>query len=183
MNLDILEKFCELKSVEKTLKCFNISKGQFFEELAQISNFLSKGHSNRDVIAFIDGASSKNPGLAGIGVVFVCEGKVIDSISKPIGIKTNNEAEYIALIEALQVATKKNIKSIKISSDSELIVNQINGKYKINQPHLLELNLKAKELIKQFQHFVLNHIPREQNSIADKLAKSAIGHNDIQVDR
>ncbi len=176
MSLDLLKKFCELKSVEATAKYFGISIDDFFVQLCKEV----KANQNKltppklNLVAFIDGASSNNPGKAGIGIVFMQNGKVIETISEYIGEKTNNEAEYIALLRALEIAQSLKAKSIQIFSDSELVVKQIKREYAIRQEHLKKLYQKALSLISKFESFEITHVERSLNTQADRLAKSAI---------
>jgi ribonuclease HI len=143
MKLDLLKKFCELQSVEKTADYFGISIDDFFGKISQICKDLEidkplakKNHliePDKPLSVYIDGASSNNPGPAGIGIVFIQDEQIIYTVSKYIGEKTNNEAEYIALIEALNLVLDQDIKSIKVFSDSELVVKQIKGIYAVKQ--------------------------------------------------
>jgi ribonuclease HI len=187
MKLDLLKKFCELQSVEKTADYFGISIDDFFGKVSQICKDLEidkplakKNHliePDKPLSVYIDGASSNNPGPAGIGIVFIQDEQIIYTVSKYIGEKTNNEAEYTALIEALNLVLDQDIKSIKVFSDSELVVKQIKGIYAVKQEHLKKLNKEALSLIEKFDHFEINHVARGLNAKADKLAKSAIEHN------
>ncbi|MCE5299582.1 MAG: ribonuclease HI family protein [Spirochaetia bacterium] len=120
--------------------------------------------------AFIDGASSGNPGHSGIGVVIYKGKEQILMESKYIGETTNNVAEYSALLHLLEVAQKHGIKTLKVFSDSELMVKQMNGEYKIRDERLKELASKAVSMKKHIK-FELSHIPRESNKEADKLSK------------
>jgi len=191
MNLDLIKKFCELRSIEATVKYFGITTETFFGEIEAICKDLEKLQllkakeccfdENCPLTVFIDGASSNNPGPAGIGIVFIQNEQVIDTISEYIGKKTNNEAEYLALIKALQIALSRNVKSIKVFSDSELVVNQIKGIYKVRHEHLKKLFDEAIYLIKQFEQFEINHVLRNSNAQADSLAKSAIEHSGKQA--
>lgn len=188
MKLDILKKFCEFKSVEKTADYFGISIDDFFgkicqvcEDLDQIKPLAKKNHlvePDKSLDVYIDGASRNNPGPAGIGIVFMQNEQIIHTVSKYIGEKTNNEAEYTALIEALKFALEQGVKYIKVFSDSELVVRQINGIYAIKQEHLKKLYKEALLLIEKFEHFEINHVVRDLNAKADKLAKLAIEHSD-----
>jgi len=124
---------------------------------------------------FIDGASKGNPGLAGIGVL-ICDfdGNKIKDLSKFIGEATSNVAEYKALILALKELKKLNINAAIIFSDSFLLVNQINEKFKVNDVKLKKLYKKAKSLIESFNFIKINYIRRSENKIADSLANKAI---------
>lgn len=191
MKLELLKKFCEFRSAQETAKYFGISIDDFFGEIKQIcdslqlSNEFTKKNQliepKKTLVAFIDGASSNNPGPAGIGIVFMQDELIINTVSEYIGEKTNNEAEYIALIKALRASFNHDVKSIKVFSDSELVVKQIKGIYNIKQEHLKKLYNEALSLIKEFEYFEITHIVRDLNAQADKLAKSAIAHNDKQA--
>lgn len=191
MKLELLKKFYELKSVEETAKYFSISIDDFFSEIKQICDSLQLFNEStkknqlldpkKTLVVFIDGAASNNPGPAGVGMVFMQNEQIINTVSEYIGERTNNEAEYIALIKALRVSLNYDVKSIKIFSDSELVVKQIKGIYNIKQENLKKLYNEALSLIKEFEYFEITHIVRDLNAQADKLAKSAIAHNDKQA--
>lgn len=122
---------------------------------------------------FCDGACSNNPGKAGIGVVLnIKEQKY--QFREYIGIATNNIAEYKALIKGLVEAQKLGITKIDIFTDSELMVKQLKGQYKVKNQRLLELYKIVISLIQNFKKYTINHISREENKEADKLASSAI---------
>ena len=123
---------------------------------------------------YVDGASKGNPGPASIGIVFYLDGEIVEEVSESLGNKTNNFAEYTALIRALEISLEKGYKTIEIKSDSELVVKQINKLYKVKDCDIKELFDKANNLIKQFSLFKIVHIPREENLKADKLANKAI---------
>jgi len=127
------------------------------------------------IIFFIDGASQGNPGPSGIGVV-VCDqnGNVLDNISEYIGESTNNIAEYSALIVALEEGLIRKSDSIAINTDSELLVKQLNGDYKVTSEDLKPLFYRAQRLLKGFKHVQVNHIDRLKNKGADKLATKAV---------
>ncbi len=120
-----------------------------------------------------DGASSGNPGAAGIGVVIQTDSSTFE-ISEYIGIATNNIAEYSALIKGLSKAKELGIDELEIFLDSELIVKQINGSYKVKNEKLKSFHEKAVKLLGSFQNYSIKHVPREQNKEADKLAKEAV---------
>lgn len=121
---------------------------------------------------YCDGASRGNPGDAGIGCVVIFDNKKIE-ISEYIGKTTNNVAEYTALIKGLEEALKQKAQEIEIFSDSELLVLQMNGIYKVRNKNLIPLYEKAKKLLSNFKKYQIFHIYRENNFIADKLAKEA----------
>ncbi|MEK7173362.1 MAG: ribonuclease HI family protein [Patescibacteria group bacterium] len=133
------------------------------------------------IIINIDGGSRGNPGPAAFGVVFSREnGVVVKSYGETMGIATNNEAEYGGLIFALkkakQIFGKENIKQyvFEIKSDSELLVRQMQHRYKINGPKIQPLFLEAWNLLIDFSAVNFTAIPREQNSLADRLVNEAL---------
>jgi ribonuclease HI len=123
---------------------------------------------------YIDGASKGNPGPAGIGVIISQSGEVIKNISRYIGTATNNIAEYTALIHALEEALILKAEYLKINSDSELLCRQIKKEYKVRDPDIAVLYNQAVHLISAFGEVSLQHIPRENNRGADKLANQAL---------
>lgn len=123
---------------------------------------------------YIDGASKGNPGPAGVGVIICQEGVVLKNISNYIGNTTNNFAEYTALIFALQEALIIKADELNINTDSQLLCRQIKGEYKVKSPNIVGLYNQAKQLISAFKKVSINHIPREMNSGADKLATQAV---------
>jgi len=130
------------------------------------------------LIFFIDGASQGNPGPSGIGVV-VCDqdGNAIDNISEYIGLGTNNIAEYNALIVALEEGLVRKSNSVIINTDSELLVKQLNGEYKVKNEDLKQLFNRVRRLLKGFKQVQINHIDRSKNKGADKLATKAVDAN------
>ena len=127
------------------------------------------------VVIFTDGASQGNPGPAAIGAIIKDEqGKLITAISQPIGQATNNQAEYRAIIAALEKAISLGVSQVDMRSDSELVVRQVNGKYRVKNDSLKPLYQKVKQLQGQFEGFTITHIPRQQNTEADSLAGKAL---------
>ncbi|PIR96353.1 MAG: ribonuclease H [Candidatus Doudnabacteria bacterium CG10_big_fil_rev_8_21_14_0_10_42_18] len=125
---------------------------------------------------FTDGGSRGNPGPAGVGVVvYDSENKIVGKYNGYIGRATNNVAEYKALVLALEkAALLPTPEKLTVNMDSELIVRQMNGQYKIKEPALKDLALKVFSLTKKFQSVIFNHVPREKNKLADKLVNIAI---------
>ncbi|MFZ3068940.1 MAG: ribonuclease HI family protein [Microgenomates group bacterium] len=129
-----------------------------------------------------DGGSRGNPGPAGIGVYAHSNGKEVFTLSETIGENTNNVAEYTAVIRSLEVLLEKKIFSQKLKYilDSELIVRQITGKYKVKLPHLKILRQQVVDLVKnlrekgQIELMTFITVPREQNKEADKLVNEAL---------
>lgn len=122
---------------------------------------------------YIDGASRGNPGQCGIGYVIYKDNAVVVRESVSLGVQTNNFAEYMALIFALVHAAFLRETQCRIYSDSELLCEQINGKYKVKNANIYPLFILAKKMIDNFESVAVAHIPREKNAEADKLAKAA----------
>jgi len=126
-------------------------------------------------IAYIDGGSRGNPGTAGYGVhVTDGLGRTLATLSEPLGVRTNNAAEYLALIAALEFTASKRCQKLKVLADSQLLVRQINGSYRVKSSELAALFNQAKSLIAGFKSFSIEHIPREENQDADRLANLAM---------
>jgi len=119
---------------------------------------------------FTDGGCSGNPGPASIGVVIKQDGKTIKEISRAIGNATNNIAEYTAMIVALKEALALNADEVFVKTDSELMYKQIIGKYKVKHEGIKPLFDQVKQLEGKFKRAEFKHVPREENSEADKLA-------------
>ena len=129
---------------------------------------------NRTFEIFTDGACSGNPGPAGIGVVIKDGKKTVKKLSRAIGPATNNVAEYAALIYALQEALILRADRVKVTTDSELMFQQIRGSYKVKEPSIRFLFDLCQHLIQGFTSFEIRHVLREHNKDADKLATQAI---------
>ncbi len=126
--------------------------------------------------AYIDGSSMGNPGEAGYGVVLEDEkGDIVKEFGQYIGRATNNMAEYRGLLACLELVQKYGSCSLMIYSDSQLLVNQMKGIYRVRKPHLATLHAKALSMIKNGHiHLDIRHIPREKNRKADRLARRAV---------
>ncbi len=123
--------------------------------------------------AWIDGASRGNPGEAGFGVLVELDGERRE-ISGFLGRTTNNVAEYAALIAALTFAARHGITQLTLFSDSQLLVRQLSGAYRVKAPHLVPIFLKVLQLRRQMERLEIHHVPRHQNQEADRLANQAI---------
>jgi ribonuclease HI len=127
------------------------------------------------LIAHSDGGARGNPGPAGYGVVIKEEsGRKVAALSEYLGHQTNNFAEYQGLIAALEYALRHGPRALKVISDSELLVRQVKGIYKVKNPTLQDLHGRAKELIAQLEWFSIGHALREHNQEADRLANEAM---------
>jgi ribonuclease HI len=127
------------------------------------------------LVAHIDGGSRGNPGPAGYGVVVTDQDRnKIAALSEYLGHQTNNYAEYHGLLAALDYALMHSHKALKVIGDSELLVKQIRGEYKVKSPALQDLYQQAKEKIAKLEWFVIQHVLREKNHEADRLANFAM---------
>lgn len=124
-------------------------------------------------LMYIDGASSPNPGPAGIGVIIYRGGKRIDAISEGIGRATNNIAEYKSLLRGLLYAKENNFKNIRIYCDSLLIIKQIKGEYRVRDANLRTLHKNTIELLKGFPKWEIEYISSKENKEVNKLAQCA----------
>ncbi len=134
----------------------------------------SSGSESRLIIYF-DGASRGNPGRAGAGIWMTDgEGKKISEVSRYLGHKTNNQAEYWALLLGLREAKRRGGTSLHIFTDSELVERQIKGTYRVRDLNLKALHRTVQENLRAFSSFEIESIPREKNKDADRLANEAI---------
>jgi ribonuclease HI len=140
--------------------------GSLFPNQTQPDSFL---------IAHIDGGARGNPGPAGYGVVISDQaGRKVAALNEYLGHQTNNYAEYSGLLAALDYALKHGHKALKVVADSELLVKQIRGEYKVKSPSLLELYQRARKMIGQLEWFSIQHVLRGGNQEADRLANLAM---------
>lgn len=147
-----------------------MSQGSLFEEKRQ-----PHGTSSDAVIANIDGGARGNPGPAAYGVVIRNrKGEVLAELSDYLGLQTNNYAEYSGLLAALDYAVRHGYKSFKIFSDSELLVRQMQGRYKVNNLALQELFARAQSMVKKLDRFSIEHVLRERNKEADLLVNKVL---------
>ncbi len=138
-------------------------------------HFLKDNLNTNKLTIFTDGAARGNPGPAAIGVVIKDDkGSLVASISRCLGVTTNNQAEYRAIIAALEKAVSLGAKQVSLCSDSELVVKQINGLYKIKHAALRPLYTEVVKLTGSLESFNIAHIPREKNTAADALANKAL---------
>lgn len=135
---------------------------------------------NLAYILYTDGGSRGNPGPAGIGYLIydlrftISESKVVKEGRKYIGIATNNVAEYSALIAGLEGCAELGARQVEVKMDSELVVKQLKGEYRIKDKTLFDLASKVKELESSFKKITYKHIPREQNKEADRLVNEIL---------
>jgi ribonuclease HI len=136
---------------------------------------VNRKKAEEPTIFFIDGGSRGNPGPAGYGVaVQNTAGDTIDSLSEYLGVLTNNVAEYSGLLAALEYAVRHHLSFVRIFSDSELLVRQMTGRYRVKSPDLLPLFTRAQAMAAHIPRFEIEHIRRESNAAADALANEAM---------
>ena len=130
------------------------------------------------IVVNVDGASRGNPGESGIGVaVFDKDSNLINEACDYLGVATNNIAEYKALILGVKLSIKYNAKKILFKSDSELMVKQIKGEYKVKNAQLKLLYTEVQSLLKKLPNWKIMHVPREENKEADLLANKGVEKN------
>lgn len=127
----------------------------------------------RRAVIYTDGACSGNPGPSGIGVAIEFEGRSIE-IAEHIGTATNNIAEYSALMRALREARSLGADEVEVYMDSELAVKQVKGQYKVKNEGLKPIYTEVIKLLKSFKKHKIRHVPREKNTLADKLSKRGV---------
>jgi ribonuclease HI len=130
-----------------------------------------------ELIVYSDGGARGNPGEAGIGVIISKpDDTILYEFKTYIGIKTNNQAEYTALIKAIELAKGYGAKRVKSYLDSELLVKQLSGEYKVRNPNLKPMFQMVRALEKNFEEVTYQHVPRENEKIkiADRLVNEAI---------
>lgn len=147
-----------------------MSQGSLFGQTKQ-----PQPSSPEAVIANIDGGARGNPGPAAYGVVVRnSKGEVLAELSDYLGLQTNNYAEYSGLLAALDYAVRQGYKSFKIFSDSELLVRQMQGRYKVNNLALQELFARAQSMVRKLDRFSIEHVLRERNKEADRLVNKVL---------
>jgi ribonuclease HI len=170
----IFQALAEGLDLRQVQERFQVSSHELQELFREVS-----GHY-RDLAAgvwslYCDGASRGNPGQAGAGALLLDPGgetKVRQG--RYLGQTTNNVAEYQALLLGLNLALDRGIRKIQVFADSELLVRQLNGQYRVKAPHLLPLWQAARQALGKFETYKISHVPRDLNQTADRLANEAI---------
>lgn len=139
-----------------------------------VTEYVARARAERSAIGYFDGGSSSNPGLGASAWALEYDDGTTMTGMKPLGVVTNNEAEYVGLIDLLLYALDHGVKRIRVYGDSQLIVNQTLGKWKVKDADLTPLAEEAKRLAAQFEEFQLVWIPREENTKCDALVKQTI---------
>ena len=164
------------KKISKILDKYKSSFSR--SDLSSLEELLSNDLSSAEYSLFTDGAcefdDEYKPINAGIGGVIKLKDKTLFCFSENVGIKTNNEAEYLAVIKGLELCLKNNIFIISIFADSELVVKQINGDYKVKNERMATLHKKTHELLSKFNSWRISHVFRYKNTEADDLSKQGL---------
>jgi ribonuclease HI len=127
------------------------------------------------LVLHVDGGARGNPGPAAIGVVVSgADGEVLDEIAEPIGVATNNVAEYRAVLRGVQRAGELGARELELVGDSELIARQLMGVYKVKHPAMRELHTQALAALREFDRWSIRTVPRDQNARADALVNQAL---------
>lgn len=123
----------------------------------------------------VDGGARGNPGPAAIGVVVRdADGAVVESVGETIGRQTNNVAEYQALLRGIELAAAHGATEVELIGDSELVVRQVEGRYKVKNAVMKDLHAEAKKALAKFDRWSIRHVKRAQNADADKLVNEAL---------
>jgi len=182
----IIRYLAQTLSVAKTLKRFPLLKAkdlqnlllesaQRMQESTKPPPSLPSGEETLEFFIHADGASRGNPGEAGIGAVIAdTQGRTVKEVKRFLGMATNNVAEYQAVIFALEKAWHLGAAKVRVYLDSELVVRQLRGEYRVREAHLQALHRQAMETLNHFSQSSIHHIPREENRRADQLANEAI---------
>jgi ribonuclease HI len=127
------------------------------------------------VVVHVDGGARGNPGPAAIGVVVSgAGGEVLDEVAEPIGVATNNVAEYRALLRGLELARALGASEVEIVNDSELVARQLTGAYKVKHPAMKPLHAEAMAALREFDSWGIRSVPRADNARADQLVNEAL---------
>ena len=163
----------EIESLKKVLSndFFKLIVDMFDKSTFDVLLNLNKRlNDDKKISMYIDGAADLNSKTAGIGGVIYKDDEELFTFSEYLNDSTNNEAEYTALIRGLEYLVKMKLLNVQIFSDSELVVKQINGEYKVKNSRMILLNQKAFSLFIQLEQWSFTHVLREKNKVADKLA-------------
>lgn len=184
----VLRHLAKTLSVSKTLKRFSSLNAQDLRDILEKSAERAREKTEADqalperkrkvteeFFIYTDGASRGNPGEAGVGAVIAdARGRTVKELKCFLGIATNNVAEYRAVILALEKALQLGAVSVNVNLDSELVVRQLRGEYRVREPNLKILHRQTLEILNRFLKYSIHYIPREENRRADQLANEAI---------
>jgi ribonuclease HI len=122
----------------------------------------------------VDGGARGNPGPAAIGVVLRSGGEVLEEVGETIGEATNNVAEYRALLRGIELAAARGASELELIGDSELVVRQVEGRYKVKNAGMKELHEEVKRALREFDSWSIRHVRRGENADADRLVNQAL---------
>lgn len=188
----VLRRLAQTLSITKTLKHFPSLKANDLQEIllrsagraAEMKRIAPAQPERKGLPEFFihtDGSSRGNPGESGAGVVIAdARGRTVKELKCFLGMATNNVAEYRAAILALEKAFEMGAGSVSLHLDSELVVRQLRGEYRVREAHLKPLHERALQLLHQFAKYEIMSVPREENRRADQLANEAIDQKDIE---
>ncbi len=171
--VQVLRHLADTLDVEQTLAAFPGMTREAFAEIIHAATGVDQNFPSTAVLS-VDGAARGNPGQAGAGIVLEAADGSIQRFGEYLGEATNNVAEYRALLVGMQKAAQLGVRELQVRSDSELIVKQLNGQYRVKSPHLQDLYFTAIKAISSFDKVTFTHIPREENKEADRMANLAI---------
>ena len=163
----------EIEALKKVLSndFFNLVVDKIDKKTSDVLiNLNQRLNVDGNISMFIDGAADLNSKTAGIGGVIYTDNEELFTFSEYLHDSTNNEAEYTALIRGLEYLIKMKLLNVDIFSDSELVVKQISGEYKVKNPRMQLLNQKASSLFSKIDEWTFTHVLRDKNKVADKLA-------------
>lgn len=163
----------ELTELKRLLNHNNLKKIKDIDHKI-LNEIAQRIDQNDNIKLYVDGAADLHSKTAGIGGVIYRNGEEVYSFSEHIGSATNNEAEYGALVKGLEELINLNLLSVDIFADSELIVKQINGEYKVKNERMQKLNMEANKLLDKLEYWSISHVLREKNSVADQLSKEGM---------
>jgi ribonuclease HI len=169
----VLHYLAKCLDVQKTLDAFpEMTKEELKKIVQRAAGSLEKTES--PALLWVDGAARGNPGPAGAGFVLEKGGNRILGAGQYLGETTNNEAEYRALILGIEAASLHDCDDLEVRSDSELMVRQMKGEYRVKSHHLQEFYFQVVKKMKLFRRVVFTHVRRQENKEADRLANMAI---------
>lgn len=169
----VLRRLANTLDVEQTLAAFPGMTREALAEIIHAATGTDQKHPSAAVLS-VDGAARGNPGQAGAGIVLEIADGPIHRFGEYLGEATNNVAEYRALLTGMEKAAELGVRELKVRSDSELIVRQLNGQYRVKSPHLQDLYFTVIKAISLFDKVTFTHVPREENKEADRMANLAI---------
>jgi len=173
---EVLRHLASTLDIDRTLAAF---PGLTREGLRDVINSVTPGQElSSGAVLMVDGAARGNPGEAGAGIVLQKSGDRAFRQGEYLGEATNNVAEYQALLLGMQKAADLGVRNLEVKSDSELVVKQLNGQYKVKNPQLQDFYFTVIRLAASFERVTFRHVPRDENREADRLANLAIDAKD-----